>query len=92
MSMSNLDHRLQVLIDEQRLRSVRESAENAGIPVGQWIRDLIDERLGSESQGQKIRDFIAFAATMEPIEGDALDELRAARGARLDALSGLDGE
>lgn len=88
MSMPQLDKRLQVLIDEARLRRVRESAELAGVPVGQWIRDLIDERLGAQSQGEKIRAFIEFAETVERTPGDSLEDLRAARDERSVRLEG----
>lgn len=86
--MAKLDNRLQILIDEPRLRRVREAAERDGVPVGEWIRDLIDQKIGAETQGQRIRDFIAYVKTIEPVDfgGDALEELHAARDERADYL------
>lgn len=77
--MPTLDQRLQVLIDGPRLRRVRESAERQGVPVGQWIRDLIDEKLDIESRGEKIREFMEFAGTMEPWPTLTQGELRRSR-------------
>lgn len=89
MSMPNLDKRLQVLIDEQRLRRVQETAGREGVPVGQWVRDLIDEKLGTESQGEKIRAFLEYVESVGPLfdeDFDAVAEVRAARNSRVDRL------
>lgn len=87
--MATLDQRLQVLIDEPRLRRVREAAASEGVPVGQWIRDLIDDRFGDDGRADAFRALFVLADAMEPLEGDALEELHAARDARADQLLGL---
>ena len=94
MSMSNLDQRLQVLIDEPRLRRIKESARREGVPVGQWVRDSIDQRLGPDSQADRIRAFMDYVASIPPVDwgGDAVDVLREAREARIDHLLEVTGE
>ena len=39
--MATLDQRLQVLIDDERLRRVRAAAKLDGVSVGEWVRGLI---------------------------------------------------
>lgn len=92
--MATLSNRMQVLIDDERLRRVSEEAAKAGVSVGEWIRSLIDERLAPNEQATKIKAFLEYVETIEPQFGpdlDAVAELRAARNARADRLIELDG-
>ena len=82
--MATLDQRLQVLIDEPRLRRVREAAASEGVPVGQWIRELIDQKLGDNSQGEKIHAFLEYARTLELMETLDQDEIRRMRDSGLE--------
>jgi hypothetical protein len=41
-----LDQRLQVLVDQERLRRLRRESERTGAPIGAIVREAIDERLG----------------------------------------------
>jgi hypothetical protein len=88
--MSTLDKRLQILIDEQRLKSVQSAAREHGQSVGEWVRSLIDERLKSDSQADRVRDFLEYTRSVEPLfEGDSVDLVRESRDARADHLLNL---
>lgn len=85
--MSTLDKRLQILIDEPRLRRVASAAAEDGVSVGEWVRNLIDERLAPKDQATKIKRFLEFLETIERIDiGDSVEALRDAREARIDHL------
>jgi hypothetical protein len=79
MRMSTLNKRMQILIDESRMRRVAEAAANSGDSVGEWVRGSIDQRLDSEGRGAKIHDFIAFIDSIEPIDFGTIDDIRALR-------------
>lgn len=48
-----LDNRLQVLIDDERLRRLRSESELSGAPVGAIVREAIDHRLGSGDEASR---------------------------------------
>jgi hypothetical protein len=84
--MATLDQRLQVLIDDERLRRVRAAAKLDGVSVGEWVRGLIDEQLGVEDRAAKIRAFIEYANAIEPLDIDGLQAVHEARDARAEQL------
>jgi len=59
-----LDQRLQVLIDEQRLRRLRRESQRTGAPIGAIVREAIDERLG---EGEPARRAAFRALLAEPL-------------------------
>lgn len=83
MSMS-LDHRLQVLIDDERHRRISAAAQERGVSVATIVREAIDRGLlNSDTQRQDAGRRLLGAADMpvpEPRELRAeLDSLRGRR-------------
>jgi hypothetical protein len=82
MLMSSLDHRLQVLIDDERHRRISEAARVRGVSVATVVREAIDRGLAnSDSHRQAAGRRLLHAPDMpvpEPAELRA--ELDAARG------------
>jgi hypothetical protein len=83
MSMS-LDHRLQILIDDERHRRISAAARERGVSVATVVREAIDRGLAGpdgrrHAAGQRLLD----APDMTVPEPAALrDELDALRGRR----------
>jgi len=82
--MSMLEHRLQILIDEERHRRISAAARERGVSVAAVVRDAIDRGLASpatrrRSAGQRLLEAPDMPVP-EPAElHDELDELRARR-------------
>jgi predicted DNA-binding protein len=83
MSMS-LEHRLQVLIDDDRHRRLTDLAAARGVSVATIVREAIDRGLTSpDDQRRAAGKRILAAETMDVPEPDALrDELDALRSRR----------
>lgn len=82
--MLMLTHRLQVLIDDDRLRRLEREAERRGVAVAVVVRDAIDAAHPSDGRSRaKAADRILAAAMMpvpDPHELRAeLEELRGRR-------------
>jgi hypothetical protein len=82
--MLMLEHRLQVLIDEERHARLAEAARERGVSVATVVREAIDRGLGPaagrrEAAGRRLLD----AADMEVPDVPGLKmELEALRGRR----------
>lgn len=85
MSMSRLEHRLQILLDDERHRRITAAAQQRGVSVATVVREAIDRGLAGpvgrrKSAGQLILDAPDMDAP-EPRElKQELDELRGRRG------------
>jgi hypothetical protein len=83
MSMS-LDHRLQILIDDERHRRISDAAQARGVSVATIVREAIDRGLANpdsrrRAAGQRLLD----APDMHvPDPADLHDELDALRSRR----------
>lgn len=83
MSMS-LDHRLQILIDDERHRRISAVAQERGVSVATVVREAIDRGLaGPDAQRLAAGRRLLEAADMQVPEPTELrDELDALRGRR----------
>lgn len=82
--MSMLSRRLQVLIDEERLRRLEAEADRRNVPVSVVVRDAIDaaypvDRVTRESAAERILGVAPMAAPPLGELISELDELRAGR-------------
>ncbi|MGL5811512.1 MAG: hypothetical protein ACRCYQ_16345 [Nocardioides sp.] len=83
MSMS-LEHRLQILIDDERHRRITAAARDRGVSVATIVREAIDRGMvdgrGRQAAGKRILDAPDMA--VPDVDGllDELDDLRARRG------------
>jgi hypothetical protein len=83
MSMS-LDHRLQILIDDERHRRITAAAEERGVSVATIVREAIDRGLANpdskrSAAGRRLLDAPDMAV---PDPGELHIELEALRGRR----------
>jgi hypothetical protein len=46
-----MSKRLQVLLDEEEFRGLREAAQRQGVPVSEWVRQALREARRREPQG-----------------------------------------
>ena len=81
MSMS-LDHRLQILIDDDRHRRITLAAQERGVSVATIVREAIDRGLGSPNRMRSAAAQRVLDATDMPVPDprelrNELDELRA---------------
>jgi hypothetical protein len=83
MSMP-LDHRLQILIDDERHRRISAAAEERGVSVATVVREAIDRGLtNSDAQRQDAGRRLLDAADMPvPEPRELRSELDALRGRR----------
>lgn len=82
--LMSLDHRLQILIDDERHRRISEAARERGVSVATVVREAIDRGLaGADSQRQAAAQRLLDAPDMAvPEPADLRLELDAARGRR----------
>jgi hypothetical protein len=80
--LMSLEHRLQILIDDERHRRISEAARERGVSVATVVREAIDRGLAnSDSQRQAAGRRLLDAPDMDvPEPGDLRAELDAARG------------
>jgi hypothetical protein len=81
MSMS-MDHRLQILIDDDRHRRIAAAARERGVSVATIVREAIDRGLGSPDRrrsaaGQRLLDAPDMLVPEPHGLRDELDALRA---------------
>jgi uncharacterized membrane protein len=68
------DHRLQLLLDDERYRKVSQLAEQRGVSVAAVIREAIDRSLRlPDDRRRKAADLLLAA---EPMPVPAVDDLR----------------
>jgi hypothetical protein len=84
MSMS-LDHRLQILIDDERHRRISAAARERGVSVAKVVRDAIDRGLASpdaqrRAAGQRLREAPDMPVPDPQELRDELDALRGRHG------------
>lgn len=85
MSMSVFEHRLQILLDDERHRRITSLARERGVSVATVVREAIDRGLANpadrrKSAGQRLLD-APDTAVPDPGElKDELDTLRTRRG------------
>lgn len=80
--MCMLNHRLQVLLDDDRYERLKRESEVSGVPIGAIVRRAIDREVPGD--GDSRHDAIArlLAAEPMPVPDDPADlkaEIRAAR-------------
>lgn len=85
MHMSPLEHRLQILLDDERHRRLTAAARERGVSVASVVREAIDRSLAGpvdrrKSAGQRLLDAPDMPVP-DPAElKQELDELRGRRG------------
>jgi hypothetical protein len=84
MSMP-FEHRLQILIDDQRLRRITTLARERGVSVATIVREAIDRGLGTPDAKRRTAGRRILDAPGMPVPD--VDELKA----ELDALRGRHG-
>lgn len=67
MSMSKLNRRLQVLLDEERYDRLEREAERRGAPVASIVREAVDRLLAEETDRRAAGDRLLAAPSM-PVE------------------------
>jgi hypothetical protein len=82
--MLMLEHRLQVLIDDERLARLNEAARERGVSVATVVREAIDRGLGPAASRRKAAGGRLLEAPDMEVAGVAelkveLDELRGRR-------------
>jgi hypothetical protein len=83
--MLMLNHRLQVLIDDERYDRLRQESERIGTPVGELVRRAIDREFPADAQRRRAAGEFLLSLPMPPgsqpdwetIKDDPLDELAA---------------
>jgi hypothetical protein len=75
MSMSTMSHRLQVLLDEQRLARLNSEAERRGSSVANLVREAID--IAFPAEGMSRSEAFRVLAEAEPIEVGDWDDIKA---------------
>jgi hypothetical protein len=80
--LMSLDHRLQILIDDERHRRISEAAQERGVSVATVVREAIDRGLANtDSQRQAAGQRLLAAPDMTiPEPADLRLELDTARG------------
>lgn len=84
MIMLMLRHRLQVLIDDERMRRIEQEAQRRGVAVAQVVRDAIDDAVpgGRDARRDAGERILAAAPMPVPFPADLREELDAVRGRR----------
>ncbi len=79
-----LDHRLQILLDDERHRRLTEAARDRGVSVATIVREAIDRGLSSNAQRRLAAGQAVLEAEPMPVPdvGDLVDELDEVRGRR----------
>lgn len=82
--MSPLEHRLQILLDEERHRRITAAARERGVSVATVVREAIDRGLPGPSERRKAAgQCILDAPDMDvPEPAELKQELDAVRGRR----------
>ncbi|MDI3340281.1 MAG: ribbon-helix-helix protein, CopG family [Sphaerobacter sp.] len=75
-----VDHRVQILLDDERYKKVVREAERRGTSIAAVIRDAID-RLPTDLEARRAAIAAILAAEPMPVPQDPAD-LRRERGAR----------
>lgn len=70
--MCMLDHRVQVLLDDERYEKVAREARRRGISIGAVIREAID-RLPTDSEARRAAIEAILAAEPMPVPDDPAD-------------------
>ncbi len=83
--MSMLDHRLQILLDDERYRRVSSLARARGVSVAAIVREAIDRGLPAEPARRSTAARLLLDAEPMPVGSPddlrvELDELRGRRG------------
>lgn len=83
--MLMLEHRLQILLDDERHRRLAEAARDRGVSVATIVREAIDRGLPSSDRRRRAAGDAVLAARDMPVPEVAallveLDELRGRRG------------
>ena len=81
MHMPNLEHRVQILLDEPRYRRVSSEARRRRVSVATVVRDAIDQMTaGAETRKDAIARVLAAQSMAVPLDpADLRRELDAAR-------------
>ncbi len=79
-----LDHRLQILLDDERHRRITEAARERGVSVAAIVREAIDRGLPSSDRQRRAAGEAVLAAKDMPVPDipELLAELDALRGRR----------
>ncbi|MDQ3502495.1 MAG: ribbon-helix-helix domain-containing protein [Actinomycetota bacterium] len=79
-----LDHRLQILLDDERHRRITEAARERGVSVAAIVREAIDRGLPSSDRQRRAAGEAVLAAEDMPVPDipELLAELDALRGRR----------
>jgi Ribbon-helix-helix protein, copG family len=72
--MSRLNHRVHVLLDDERLKRLRERAEATGASVGSVIRAAVDRELEETEEDARAAAFESFLSA-SPLPVGTPDEL-----------------
>ena len=78
-----LNHRLQVLIDDERYERLKRESQATGVPVGEIVRRAIDRELPVTANERSAAIQRLLAAEPIPVPDDPADlkaEILAARG------------
>lgn len=83
--MLMMEHRLQILLDEQRHRRLTAAARDRGVSVATIVREAIDRGLPSSDRLRRTAGDAVLAAPEMPVPPvddllSELDELRGRRG------------
>jgi hypothetical protein len=80
----SLDHRLQILIDDERHRRIVRAANERGVSVATVVREAIDRGVGGPSARRRAagRRVLAAADMPVPEPSELRTELEALRGRR----------
>lgn len=79
-----MDHRLQILLDDERHRRITEAARERGVSVAAIVREAIDRGLPSSDRQRRAAGEAVLAAEDMPVPDipELLAELDALRGRR----------
>jgi hypothetical protein len=77
--MPVLSHRLQVLVDDERMGRLTIAAKSQGVSVGEFVRSAIDGALQDDPRRASQRRFLAFLDATEPIDFGTTDQIRELR-------------
>lgn len=82
--MSPLEHRLQILLDDERHRRITAAARERGVSVATVVREAIDRGLAGPSERRRAAgQYILDAPDMDvPEPAELKQELDAVRGRR----------
>ena len=79
-----MDHRLQILLDDERHQRITEAARERGVSVAAIVREAIDRGLPSSDRQRRAAGEAVLAAEDMPVPDipELLAELDALRGRR----------